>query len=82
MNAANARNGVSGAHPDGAEPSRIQADVTPAESAVALREVRRGVAQAADAKLLQVVRALDALADRGVADAVLARYVIACAGSG
>ena len=36
-----------------------------------LRDVRRGVAQAADAQVLQVVRMVDALENRGATDAVL-----------
>ncbi len=43
----------------------------PAQAAQSLREVRRGVAQAADAQVLQVVRMVDALEDRGATDAVL-----------
>ena len=41
------------------------------DAAQNLREVRRGVAQAADVQVLQVVRMVDALEDRGATDAVL-----------
>ncbi len=37
-----------------------------------LRDIRRGVAEAADAQVLQVVRMVDALEERGATDAVLA----------
>lgn len=47
------------------------APFAPAAAAQNLREVRRGVAQAADAQVLQVVRMVDALEVRGATDAVL-----------
>ncbi len=43
----------------------------PNTAAQSLREVRRGVAEAADAQVLQVVRMVDALSERGATDAVL-----------
>ena len=46
---------------------------TPESAGPSLREVRREVAQAADAQILQVVRMIDALPDRGATDAVLDR---------
>ena len=42
-----------------------------AESSQGLRDVRRGVAQAGDAQVLQVVRMVDAMENRGATDAVL-----------
>ena len=43
----------------------------PENASHSLREVRRGVAEAADAQVLQVVRMVDALAERGATDSVL-----------
>ncbi len=53
-------------------PSSQAAAANPASAGQKLREVRRGVAEAPDAHLLEVVRVLDALERRGEADAVLA----------
>ncbi len=51
--------------------SVVLAQAPPANPAQNLREVRRGVAQAGDAQVLQVLRMVDALEERGATDAVL-----------